>query len=565
MTQIVLSYFPLTNNFKEHLEAVHGPTDSYQPVSKIRNLPLGELVKRIRQLEADRLLIAIEDDNSRPLVGPLRIVAAATRAHKVVVVWPDTSIEYMPRRKLFLFMWRLLIEQIKSRIYMHSLHNRIRKIGENYRSIAPDLKCPKGQAVFLDANLSFGFSAGGAIGHIKGVIDGMITQGWAMRYVSTKPMPTNRSGAKHIKVPAPNLLAFPAELNYYSHHQQFNHVAHRALTEQSVDFIYQRLSLHNFSGVDLAEEHGVPLVVEYNGSEAWTSANWGQRLALHEAAIATENYTLHSADLIVTVSDQLERELLIKNIPANRILTYPNCIDPKIFSPERFNLTHNQSLKKILRIAPEAKVATFIGTFGVWHGIEFLAHAIRDLINSDRAFLDHHKLHFLLIGDGLKKQEVNDLLGRAPYSNYVTLTGLVQQDKAPGYLAISDLFLSPHVPNPDGSPFFGSPTKLFEYMAMEKPIIASDLEQIGVILRGEFADSSNKKPMAYLFPPGDADSMLAQLRYAVEQSEASALMAKRARQYVLDHFTWDHHVGAILARLKELRLISHPTAATGKS
>ena len=47
------------------------------------------------------------------------------------------------------------------------------------------------------------------------------------------------------------------------------------------------------------------------------------------------------------------------------------------------------------------------------------------------------------------------------------------------YPAACDILASPHVPNSDGTPFFGSPTKLFEYMAMGKGIVASDLDQIG--------------------------------------------------------------------------------------
>jgi len=43
-----------------------------------------------------------------------------------------------------------------------------------------------------------------------------------------------------------------------------------------------------------------------------------------------------------------------------------------------------------------------------------------------------------------------------------------------------DILLSPHVPLEDGKrPFFGSPTKLFEYMAMGNGIVASRLGQIG--------------------------------------------------------------------------------------
>ena len=75
--------------------------------------------------------------------------------------------------------------------------------------------------------------------------------------------------------------------------------------------------------------------------------------------------------------------------------------------------------------------------------------------------------------------------------------GLVAQEEGPHYLAACDMLASPHVRNPDGTPFFGSPTKLFEYMAMGKGIVASDLDQIGEVLRhGE---------TAWMVPPGDPE------------------------------------------------------------
>ena len=60
-------------------------------------------------------------------------------------------------------------------------------------------------------------------------------------------------------------------------------------------------------------------------------------------------------------------------------------------------------------------------------------------------------------------------------SRIAVLTGLVPQEDGPEHLAACDILASPHVPNADGTPFFGSPTKLFEYMAMGKGIVASNL------------------------------------------------------------------------------------------
>ena len=88
-----------------------------------------------------------------------------------------------------------------------------------------------------------------------------------------------------------------------------------------------------------------------------------------------------------------------------------------------------------------------------------------------------------MIGDGVKMPDVVRIIEsagharpRGPDRHCPAVA------RAPSYLAACDILASPHVPNADGTPFFGSPTKLFEYMAMGKCIVASDLDQVGEIL-----------------------------------------------------------------------------------
>ena len=59
----------------------------------------------------------------------------------------------------------------------------------------------------------------------------------------------------------------------------------------------------------------------------------------------------------------------------------------------------------------------------------------------------------------------------------VILTLSVAHDRIPALLDTTDICLSPQVPFRDGSPFFGSPTKLFKYMVAGSAIIASKLRQ----------------------------------------------------------------------------------------
>jgi glycosyltransferase involved in cell wall biosynthesis len=98
------------------------------------------------------------------------------------------------------------------------------------------------------------------------------------------------------------------------------------------------------------------------------------------------------------------------------------------------------------------------------------------------------------------------------------------------------------VPNADGSPFFGSPTKLFEYMAMERAIIASDLDQIGEVLR--HGDT------AWLVPPADVGALADAMSRLVDDPALGTRLGTAARREALAHHTWHAHVARTLAALE---------------
>ena len=127
----------------------------------------------------------------------------------------------------------------------------------------------------------------------------------------------------------------------------------------------------------------------------------------------------------------------------------------------------------------------FIGTFGHWHGIEMLERIIPIVCDK------YPQARFLLIGDGSLKQSLEESVKKYIDSGQVILTGKIDQNLAPEYLAACDAYLCPTAPNKDGTRFFGSPTKLFEYMSMAKPVIASDLEQLAQVLFPAFKVSEN--------------------------------------------------------------------------
>jgi glycosyltransferase involved in cell wall biosynthesis len=299
------------------------------------------------------------------------------------------------------------------------------------------------------------------------------------------------------------------------------------------------------------------LIIEFNGSEVWVSKHWGRPLLLPGVAENAEDASLHHADLIVTVSQVLGDQLVAKGIAKERILVHPNCVDPRQFDPSAYGASDRAALRREHGIAVNSVVCGFIGTFGAWHGVTVLADTIRRLALEDQAWLRQWHVHFLIVGDGMLMPKVRETLSAEAVAPLVTLTGLVPQDRAARYLAASDVLLSPHVRNPDGTPFFGSPTKLFEYMAMAKGIVASDLEQIGDVLRRSYRATAlpagpcddGDRNLAVLTEPGSSDELMRGIKFLVERSDYRSILGRNARAEVLRHYTWDRNVDELLARL----------------
>ena len=407
--------------------------------------------------------------------------------------------------------------------------------------------------LYLKTNLWFGVRVGGSVSHVAGVINGFKNLGKKIWFAGLeKPLLVDKLD-RLTEFPFKKPFCYPIELNNYVYGI---HVTRQlklmTYLENKPDVIYQRMSFGNCSGVELSRKWKCPLILEYNGSEVWISSNWGRKPKFRSLALLAENINLKHAHLIVTVSEVLADELIQRGVPSEKIVCYPNGVDVSIFNPGRFNEDEKRSLRESLDLAPDDKVFTFIGTFGKWHGVDILAQTILELVNNHRSFIDQYRLKFLLVGDGSEMPLVKERLNREPYSSYVRFTGLIPQKETPLYLFSSDVLLSPHVPNSDGSRFFGSPIKIFEYMAMEKPIIASDLEQLSDLFKGsvhidkDFTKKQYENSKALLVKPGDVESFEKAILYILNHESDSKSLGINARELVLQKHTWTKHIEEII-------------------
>jgi glycosyltransferase involved in cell wall biosynthesis len=376
------------------------------------------------------------------------------------------------------------------------------------------------------------------VAHSTGVLSGLREAGLKVTYVGTTEFaPAVRLGMQTALVPPrlPWMQNLP-DLPFVVYAEIFARRCCSLFAGRPPDFVYQRYSLLNYSGAQVADRLGCPFVLEYNGSEVWVARNWGIPLTLEGLANRIEVANLKRADLIVVVSRALQDELVPRGVPPERILVNPNAVDPARYHPA----IDGEPVRR--RFGLEEKlVIGFIGTFGPWHGAEMLAQAVQPVTSR------LPQAHFLFIGAGGGLPKVQSIISEAGVAAHVTFTGLVPQEEGPSYLAACDILASPHVGNPDGTPFFGSPTKLFEYMAMGKGIVASDLEQIGEVL-------SHGKT-AWLVPAGNPAALTDGICTLAEDPNLRRALGEAARDEAVARHTWKAHVRRILQKMVELGLL----------
>ncbi len=192
-----------------------------------------------------------------------------------------------------------------------------------------------------------------------------------------------------------------------------------------------------------------------------------------------------NASLIVGISDPFVDFISVKGIEKEKIKIIKNGVNLDLFQPKEVNTKLKNSL------GLESKfVISYFGTFGLAQGLESIIRTADILKNNS-------EIHFLLIGDGADRDKLLALKNEFEISN-VTILKPIPKAELVDYYSISDVML---VPLRNLSLFNSAlPSKMFEIMAMGKPIIHTvDGEARKLLERegaGKFVEAENFKKLA---------------------------------------------------------------------
>ena len=377
--------------------------------------------------------------------------------------------------------------------------------------------------LYLRSQLWLGLAGGGSVAHTTGVISGLQECGVAVKVVSSDGL---------AGVSAPTCVVRPEiwfdgwlrELEDLAYNLAFFATAHKTARRFKPRAIYQRHTAFNVAGAVLSRLLGVPLVLEFNSSEVWKGRYWGG-LRFVNAARLVERINLNAADRVIVVSNVLQDELKAAGVPARKILVNPNAVDTRAFSPD----ASGETVRRVLASARQDVMIGFSGTFGMWHGVPTLADAIPRVLQA------RTNARWLLIGDGPLRHLI-------PSDQRVHAVGMVPHAQVPNYLAACDILVSPHGRQADGGEFFGSPTKLYEYMAMGRPIVASRVGQIRDVL----ADGTS----ALLVEPDDSEALARAIVRLIDDACLRTKLGQAARAAAETRHTWRQNAERILACLE---------------
>ncbi len=172
---------------------------------------------------------------------------------------------------------------------------------------------------------------------------------------------------------------------------------------------------------------------------------------------------------ITTTGQAIREQLMERNrIPAEQILSIPTGVDLKQFDPT----APFKDIREALSLAPDTPLVGTVSVLRSWKGHRYLidaAHQIKDAFPQTR---------FLIVGDGPIRADLEENIRERGLANTVLMTG--HREDISDIIASLDILVHPSYANE------GIPQTLLQGLAMETPIISSDLKpQLEVIKHRE--------------------------------------------------------------------------------
>lgn len=280
----------------------------------------------------------------------------------------------------------------------------------------------------------------------------------------------------------------------------------------------------------LKRAKGLPAVVYLDewDSASWRSMPWPKRVLqlvrdarfpLNDSWAAWVEQRISKADAVVCSSTFL----------ANRFggVVIPIGVDTEEYRPQPPAQT--AELKRQLGMAGD-RLLVFGGVARPHKGLEEILEAL--------CVLNDERVRLVVIGP--QTDYLRELQRRERYAPYIVCLGAKPKAEMPRYLALSDLVVIPLLDTPLARSQV--PCKVFEAMAMAKPIVASAVSDLPSILHG----------CGWVVPPSDVHALADAIRYVLAHPVDAAEAGERARRKCMQEYSRDTTRAKLTALVEKL-------------
>lgn len=151
------------------------------------------------------------------------------------------------------------------------------------------------------------------------------------------------------------------------------------------------------------------------------------------------------------------------------------------------------------------------------------------------------KPRLTVIGDGDARPEVERQLAELGLADRVSFTGLVPHSRIPELLSAADICVDPAPPTDVNER--STMTKITEYLALGKPVVAYDLLET----------KRTAGDAAILVPRGDVDAFTQAILALATDPDLRERLGQSGRRRVAASLTWEHSETALLAAYAGIR------------
>jgi glycogen synthase len=274
---------------------------------------------------------------------------------------------------------------------------------------------------------------------------------------------------------------------------------------------------------------GVPLIYHVHGLEA------GRSESPNEQLIALEKKGAESADMVITVSEAMKRELVSLGTNQEKIRVCYHGVDAAFFDPDRTDPRQLAALRQKFGFAEDDVVVLFMGRLEPVKGIVQLFSAL------GKVRAKHPGVKLLVVGkgslEGFARLEAKRVGGITIVTDFLNA-----EDKLHTY-ALADLCVFPSLYEP-----FGIVALEAAAMGLAAVVGAAGTSGLGEIVENPAAS----RPTGVHVNARDPADIAWGINLALQDQERLKSWGKNARQRVLDKFTWQKAAEMTLQFYKEV-------------